>query len=233
MTPAASSTETRWSGWVNAWTALSLPGVIAAILVWGPGTVAFMATATAAPTALVLIMLRHGRVAWDNHSMSTIGLGWIGRITACGTALVILSLAAATLVPGLAFLLVLLVVGTSPPVIDQRRRMLGHSDPRAISRPVVAIVEAPPVQSGWSAESARTLTDAELCRAWRLSFWALRETSRPHEKARIVEQRQCLLDELGRRNSVALEAWFASGARASGGPEQFFDTDGGDRPTAA
>lgn len=233
MTPAASSTETRWSGWVNAWTALSLPGVVVGMLAWGPGPVAFMAIAVAGALALSLIMVRHGHDAWDNQPTQTTGLGWIGRVAGCGMTLVISCLAIASLVPGLGFLVILLVVATSPPLVDLRRQVLGHSGPRAVSPPVAAIMELPSVPSGWSAENARTLTDAELCRAWRHSFWALREATRPLEKTQIVHQRHCLLDELEHRNSGAIEAWIASGARASSGPEQFFGTDEGGRPTAA
>lgn len=77
------------------------------------------------------------------------------------------------------------------------------------------------------------MTDAQLCRAWRQSFWLMRDAQDPHQKLALVQLRQGFLDELETRDAGALEAWLASGARPSQGPDRFLDNDGGDQPTAA
>lgn len=86
----------------------------------------------------------------------------------------------------------------------------------------------PPPGTGRRSQESRllsrrpsTLTDAELCRAWRHSFTLLRGAGTAGERSRLAALRQDYLDELERRNPEALQAWFASGARAASGLERF------------
>ena len=67
----------------------------------------------------------------------------------------------------------------------------------------------------------RGLDDWQLCRLWRDSFWVMRESASPARVLRLVAVREACLDELERRDAVALHAWLDSGARASSGPEKY------------
>ena len=65
------------------------------------------------------------------------------------------------------------------------------------------------------------LDDRQLCRLWRDSFWLVRQPSSPGRMLCRVALREACLDELERRDAVALQAWLDSGARASSGPEKY------------
>jgi hypothetical protein len=67
----------------------------------------------------------------------------------------------------------------------------------------------------------RSMSDTDLCHAWRASFTALQEASSPSQRIRIVEARQEYLDEFERRNPEGLLAWLASGARAAANPTRY------------
>jgi hypothetical protein len=234
---SASNSEAigRWALWMNTWTAIGLPGLLVALLAWGPGTVVGIAVTVSVSLALCLLVSGHGRRHWDGRPAPMGGGGWIGRIALCAVGLVLSITAIGGIVPGVALVLIVLAGATTPPATDLRRRMLQQPHlartPPADADPITTQGAARPLL--WLPETARTMTDAELCRAWRRSFWTLSETHDPIVKLRIVKQRQCLLDELESRDPVALRAWLASGARACGGPERFFINDGGDQPTAA
>lgn len=85
-------------------------------------------------------------------------------------------------------------------------------------------------QSGADAESPAKaesdpgdLDDEALCLAWRRSFVELEAAPTADERLTVVARRQQYLDELHRRSPRGLEAWFASGARASGDPFPYID----------
>ena len=69
--------------------------------------------------------------------------------------------------------------------------------------------------------SVRALSDAELCRAWRVSFGALDAAMTAGARARVVALRQSYLDEIDRRHPTGLAAWLSSGARAAGNPTRY------------
>lgn len=65
-----------------------------------------------------------------------------------------------------------------------------------------------------------TMTDLDLCRAWRSSYVGLERAGTAASRVRIVRARSVLLDELERRHPAAVRAWLESGARAASGPER-------------
>jgi hypothetical protein len=65
------------------------------------------------------------------------------------------------------------------------------------------------------------LSDEELCRLWRSTFWDLKRPHSDGECLALVALRQGCLDELERRHPAALKKWLTSGARASSTPEKF------------
>jgi hypothetical protein len=74
----------------------------------------------------------------------------------------------------------------------------------------------------------RTLSTAELCRHWQDSFEALGHTTTAAARLRIVEARQQCLDELERRDPIALKAWLGDNASAAGDPSRFLTRNGED-----
>lgn len=145
---------------------------------------------------------------------------------------------AAVAVAGLAALLnawVLLVVGvvaiSSPTAVHR----LGHwahdrfARLTAIQRQDRAVPHAVPViESISTTESAAglsSLSDTELCQAWRASFSVLEAASTSWQRCRVAAARQKYLDELERRNSEGLMAWLASGPRAAADPSKYILVD--------
>lgn len=235
MSIAVSPTSLRWSRWMNAWTTLSLPGVGVALLAWGPATVLGSAATVAVPLTMIVFLLVHGRDQWSGPT-TKVNFRWLGRVVLCVVTLIVSSAALFALFAPLAPLWVLAVIISCPPAFDLARRMLGRTAPDAPRLvPVEPLIpRGSSLPPGVLAQTARTMTEAELCRAWRRTFWTLKEAASPAEKLCIVDQRHCLLDELETRNAAAVQAWLASDkARACGGLEHFFQPGGGDESTAA
>jgi hypothetical protein len=74
----------------------------------------------------------------------------------------------------------------------------------------------------------RALSTAELCRHWQDSFEALGHATTAAARLRIVEARQHCLDELERRDPIALKAWLGDNASAAGDPGRFLTSNGED-----
>lgn len=87
--------------------------------------------------------------------------------------------------------------------------------------------EAEPTGVVVTHDLVRRMTDAELCHAWRRSFVTLQQARGLHLRARVVQARQLLLDEVDARHPAELQAWLVSGARAAGGPDRFIGPTGG------
>jgi hypothetical protein len=62
------------------------------------------------------------------------------------------------------------------------------------------------------------LTNMQLCRAWRASHWALKNTSTVAEMMATVAERQKYLDEFERRNASGFAAWLGSDVGSLGNP---------------
>jgi hypothetical protein len=235
MTSAPSPAHRQWSLWASAWTVLSVPGVCWAALTWNPVAVVGVAAFVTVFVALVLLMVRHGEAQWDARSSRGVAsLGWIVRIGMSASALVIATSAIVDTVPGVLVLWLLAVAVTAPPIIQRWRRILERDAPIPASPGAVRQMprSAPQPCSANPADAVRTMSDAELCRAWRHTFWTLRETTTATDRLKIVEHRGLILDELESRHAEALRAWFESVDRACDSPRRFL-TGGGDQPEAA
>lgn len=224
-----------WSMWAAAWTVLSVPGVCWAALTWSPVAVVGVAAFVTVFVSLVLLVVRHGEAQWDAGSPRAVAsLGWIIRIGVSASTLVIATSAIVDTVPGLLVLWLLAVAVTMPPIIQRWRRILERDHPMPANPGAVRQVSRPAQQScsAGPADAVRTMSDLELCRAWRHTFWALRESTTATDRLRIVEHRGLILDELESRHAEALHAWLESVDRACDSPRRFL-TDGGDQPEAA
>ena len=69
------------------------------------------------------------------------------------------------------------------------------------------------------------LSTAELCLAWRRSYVALLDVTSYPARCTIVRVRECLLDELERRDRDGFIRWLDSGARAGSDPGRYLSND--------
>lgn len=69
--------------------------------------------------------------------------------------------------------------------------------------------------------AASTLTDEQLCLAWRVSYTAVQRAAGASEAARLAAVRASYLDELERRAPVSFTRWMAAGPRAASDPAPF------------
>ncbi len=75
-----------------------------------------------------------------------------------------------------------------------------------------------------------SLSDAELCWRWRISFGALQHTVSPDQRLYLIETRAALLDELAHRDPEGFTRWLNSGARAASDPARFVTGPHGNPP---
>lgn len=116
--------------------------------------------------------------------------------------------------PWLALGLGLLAVATSPPVTAACAAR--HSHAQSGEETLREMEDLPDV-----VDVLGDLTDAEVCRSWRRSFFVLAATD-PSHRAAIVTLRAALLDEMSRRHPIQTRAWLLEGGRAASGPERYF-----------
>ena len=146
-----------------------------------------------------------------------VGLGSVGRdgpparriLRGAGMVALLFCLTAAwdVLVGAAGLLVVAMVVVSAPATIEAWQRRTG-SPP--------SVPAATPGPRAW------TMSDRELCRAWRTTARSLRRAPSVSERARLARNRQAYLDELVRRNPVAMRAWLGSGqARPDTDPGRF------------
>jgi hypothetical protein len=97
----------------------------------------------------------------------------------------------------------------------------------------------PPARESWAAErpevmaaaeqppppTPETLSTPELCLAWRRSYLALLDVTSSPARCKIVRLRQCLLDELERRDPDGFTRWLDTGARAGSDPGRYLSPD--------
>jgi hypothetical protein len=202
----------RYAGpWAYAWCGLVGIGDGLAVVEWSPLVAGLSLVLVSGCAAVAFLLVRLARE--DAGGSPAVGS------SAClsGSSVVAL-VAVADASPVLALLLVLLAGLSCPPAVRWAGRWLARPRPAPVRAPV----------SGASRVTTdgvvRRLGDGELCVLWRRTFWQLRSLQTPEAILATVLLRQALLDELARRNPVAVHAWLESGGRASGGPERFWDT---------
>ena len=82
--------------------------------------------------------------------------------------------------------------------------------------------------TGGSASSCSTGapgTAAQLCLTWRSSYLRLHRATSCPAVAELVLLRQCVLDELERRNPAGFGRWLSTGARAASDPSRYVGRD--------
>ena len=209
--------------WAHVWSVLAGLGVGFASLQWSLLVVVLAVLFIGASTAAGLL-LHQNRSAQPGAAITFQRARSVGqRSLAVGCAVVAMSALLADY-PALTLLVILVATLTSPLVVRRRPlRTAVLDDPPGIGP------EPPAEVAGRPRPDIRLdrLDDDALFRLWRSSFWQLDRQPTVKELAGLVALRQSCLDELGRRNPAALQAWLDSGARASGGPERFWKDSAG------
>lgn len=90
----------------------------------------------------------------------------------------------------------------------------------AVAEPTVAATR-PPVRP-------ETLSTPGLCLAWRRSYLALLDAPPGPSRDELVRVRECLLDELERRDHAGFTRWLEAGARAGSDPTRYLTTEHGE-----
>lgn len=205
--------------WRCAWAVLTALEIGLALLAWSPLVTAACIAMLALCATLGQLSLRSSRRGLEG------GRGWREtglrslRIGAGVTGQLAMTEGSAPV----GLLLGLLFVLTCPWTVHRfLRRTRPAPDPGAAPVPRAvsdnrAVAEVEP--------SIATLSDRELLRLWRSTFWDLRGRLSKDAVLDTVARRQQYLDELERRNPAAVQAWLASEARAWVGPEKFFGDD--------
>jgi hypothetical protein len=228
--------EQRWWTWLQAWTMLTLPALFPALLLWGAATVVLVGLFAGIVAGSVYAVQR-----FDGSDSSGPSLPEALRATGqvmLGAALAAVAVGVAgQLTLAAACCLVVAAGATSPPVLDLARRVGSARWSTQTMPPIMETVERrDPLLRTLLAAPPHTLSNEELCRAWRRSFLALEAANTVAERSAVVRLRMAYLDQLEDRDAPALAAWLASGARAASGPDRFLtDTQGsgGQHPEAA
>jgi hypothetical protein len=189
-------------------------GVVAFVILTGLCAAAVVATFSPSLGTRGLL-----RAALDGVVVGLVCTGGAGLVAVLGGVGAWIVLVLAVTSPALATAVRLRPRRRGLPGLTPGEAPAGASDPRdAPGRLVVP----PPC----SAESIARLDDAALCRAWRRSFLMLEPAQSLEDRMIVVRHRQHCLDELNRRCPRGVEAWLASGARASSDPLPFLDDAG-------
>jgi hypothetical protein len=217
--------------WANAWSLVVATGVGLAMVKWSAPLALVVWGLESLGTAACLVTVR--RPGTPSPPRRT--TAW--RSVAVGGTLVATCAVASTSFP-VALLLALVALVTWPRLFETLRRlrrqdatsMLGPAAAPGSQHPAAggegrgpSSLPAPLDQPRKAVELVRDLDDHDLCCLWRHTFWVLTQQKDVHLALRMVAVRQACLDELERRNPAAVKSWFDSGARASGGPERFWE----------
>jgi hypothetical protein len=211
--------------WRFACWSLGLVGVVAAFAVSIPAMVALFIGAglVAGLSALNFAVRRHVPKPPPRDLA-----GFVATWCFVGGAACVAVVGLTALVGALAFLVLVFITVASPHAMGMYARGLrssaGDLDDRQ-REDAIGAGHSPTTETGQPGRppttDLRSLTDIDLCHAWRASFSALQETSSPAQRLRVVQARQECLDEFERRNPEGLMSWLASGARAAANPSRY------------
>jgi len=204
------------------------------------GTLLVIATVVAAFVALLAVAVRAGSPGfvpsrlWQSGSQLR---GWrmIATVALSTAQAVVAAAAAFWLSPDLVWSLLVTAAVTSPwfwRAINRRDPAREAGRPRfSCDRTVGAVAEGTRSEVNGSrrsyeadecpATTVRSMSDQELCRAFRRSFVLLGRADEPSEQLRLVVLREVYLDEMARRDPAGFAVWLASGARAASAPEKY------------
>ncbi|MET9268214.1 hypothetical protein [Kribbella sp. NPDC003557] len=222
--------------WRAAVVVLAAIGVLTSLVFVSPATNLAAFVVAAFTTGAVFLSIGLGRDLPSSDLLHVVPrgavLGGLCLLAICGYA-------AAT--GARAALLLLLIVGVSPPVVGWLRsgrverpaRVLPRRPirlPKASNRQLKAVRADADPAAQWPmpkyltavVRSVGELSDEELCLAWRRSFNQLQRAMSADRRQAMVDVRRAYLDELERRHPDSFATWLASNPRAAGNPARFF-----------
>lgn len=153
---------------------------------------------------------------------------WIG---AQSGVVAVASIGLIELVDATAFGIIAILVVASPRALTRLTARFGLRRPQSRRATIQRLRQSERAPNS-GLESVRdlpitdTLSDEDLCLAWRSSFVALSRATTTEARIRAVEVRAVILDELDRRNDRGLRSWLGSGARAAGDPRRHLSEPG-------
>ena len=190
--------------WLTATALVCTIGIYAAVLTWTTAgvltTFAYSAVVGSALTGAVQreeVRRRWRQVVWRGAAIGAAVVGMLGI---------------AFLLDGVALLVLLLVLGSSPPIVRGAVRLLRQR--QGTTRTTRTAPRG----------ATSALSDVELCLAWCRSYAELQQPQSPTSRLRVVQERQQYLDELERRNRAGLLAWLAAGAEPTDDPRRYIET---------
>ena len=202
--------------WLVVATLLAVVGISAALVLSPVALVYLVGLAGIATILLLLVMGTDGGRSRGDRTGRLITSGLTAG-TVAGALVGLASLLGASVFP-----LVLSLLVSSPHAVNAwsrwRRSRLTPSTEQLVAMDDSLAYTSPGLRSAQALSEPARLTDEQLCRAWSVSFRALRDGSSGIQMMDAVAVRQRFLDEFERRNSRGLAAWLASGARAAGNP---------------
>jgi hypothetical protein len=214
-----SASDSGWTRWAQVWGVVATVGACLGFLMWGPAQVLWTGLAAAVCAAALETLHRPA-----TSGAAPLAFRRPGRRTAwfalLGAVAVVAARALGEVWPA-GLLIALVAAALSTPTVvrwvrQQVRPVEAHPSP--------AEGPSPSWSGGWAAGNSKppeVMSEAELCFTWRRSFQALIESTTPAQRQAVVAVRQACLDELERRNPLALSAWLESGPTPAGGPERF------------
>ncbi|HEY9338922.1 MAG TPA: hypothetical protein VIQ79_31020 [Kribbella sp.] len=222
--------------WRAAVVVLAVVGVLTALVFVSPATNLAAFVVAAFTTGAIFLSIGLGRDLPSSDLLHVVPrgavLGGLCLLAVCGYAAAIGAPTA---------ILLLLIVGISPPVVGWLRagrparpaRTLPRRRirlPKASSRQLKAVRADLDPTAQWPmpkyltavVRSVGELSDEELCLAWRRSFNQLQRAMSADHRQAMVDVRRAYLDELERRHPDSFTTWLASNPRAAGNPARFF-----------
>ncbi|MFC0623302.1 PRC-barrel domain-containing protein [Kribbella deserti] len=206
---------------------LAFLGTISAVAVWSFVTalIIFGCVALLTTSAVMSLALPEEARSSDlRTSAATVLLVAVAAVALCGVGAILGPIALS--IPAL------LAAGSPPAVAFCLRRLQtdGRNGASPVDEPAGAADErvgaVTAAQAGAEPSPAQeaepeTMDDATLCKAWRTSYWSLRDASPPSERAQIVAVRERYLDELERRHPAAVSRWLQAETGPCGDPGKY------------
>lgn len=120
---------------------------------------------------------------------------------------------------------VLLLAGSSPPLVRWLRRRFRHGPPAARERADDEAVRdgTPPSLPLPRPQDVASMTTADIGVSWRRTARELPHARGPRRRAQLVELRRLFLDELERRDHDGFRSWLDAGPRAAHDPTGYID----------
>jgi hypothetical protein len=211
---------------VTAWLLLAVPVVAAALAFWSLlGTAMLLVIGFGTTSALLVGVATTpgGLTSIRDRGVLGPAFGAAARWTLIEVAVAVVTIQ----LPLVGLLVVLAVVGTSPWALRRVSRRRRRTSPRPAEawRHSSEVADLSPERIR---ALVRRLDIAGLCGAWRSSHALLDQSHDVETRSKVVLLRQEYLDEMERRDAPGFQRWLEADAQASGDPEGFLRSSGGE-----